>query len=154
DRLYAALPPGARRLASRIALSELPLPAEATESTADLGPDEARQGLKVAVAYGLVQEFVEPPLPDLYATPRLLRAWLAAPERAPQADAGEVHRRLAAFWRASYERGRDAELRVSVEAELLACRSHARLGGAPETARWATVKLAWHFEAHGQWRAA
>ncbi|MBV8127570.1 MAG: hypothetical protein JO114_07940 [Planctomycetaceae bacterium] len=70
SRLYDALSPVAQALASRLALSFLPIPADAAATLADLTEAEVAGPLAEGVAYGLLQRFDEPNLPALYHPPR------------------------------------------------------------------------------------
>ena len=110
--------------------------------------------LAEGVAYGLLQRFDEPGLPSLYHPPGLLRPWLAAPERLAADDARAVHARLAAFWRSSRAANRENELRVAIDAELDACREHARQAEDGPTFRWSTVILARLLTARSEWNQA
>ena len=154
SRLFDALPPEARELNARLALSELPLPLDAVTLITGLGPDEAARSLDACVAFGLAQPFLDTDLPTLYHPPGLLRPWLTAPERLAEADARRVHGQLAAFWRSSYDAERETELRVPIDVELLVCREHAQLAGDGPTFRWATVRLAWRLQRRAEWRDA
>ncbi|HWE37581.1 MAG TPA: tetratricopeptide repeat protein [Isosphaeraceae bacterium] len=153
-RLFAALSPEAQAMASRLAVSVLPLPADGAASIAECDEPAARLRLEEANAYGVVQRFDEPDLPPLYHPPGLLRSWLSEPSRLPEATARTVHARLAAFWRSSYEADRESALRVSIETELAVCRDHAHLGGDGTTFQWATVRLANRLSRRSEWSMA
>lgn len=141
QRLYAALSPAASSLASRLAVSELPLPADGAARTANCGEAEARLALGEGVAYGLIQIFEEADLPTLYYPPGLLRSWLVEKGLGEEVKR-DVHANLARFWRETFEEGRERDLRVLVEAVLEACRLHAEAGKDSDSFRWASVKLA------------
>src|SRR5205807_1383922 len=115
--LYAALPPVAQQLASRLAVSELPLPPDALAGL--LGSDEASAVIaaEAGVAYGLVQSFREEGLATLYHPPGLLRAWLAASERLGTAERRTADGFLAEFWQRSYQEDRESALRVPIDME-------------------------------------
>jgi tetratricopeptide (TPR) repeat protein/Mrp family chromosome partitioning ATPase len=149
-RLWNARSPGARDLASRLALSELPLPADAVAAFAD----EPAAALLECSRYGIVSELPGTNLPTLYAVPGLLRPWMIAPERLDAEAARATHRHLANFWKVCLESDRAREFRVGVDTELSACREHSRLGGDAETFRWATVRLAHAFRRRAEWRLA
>ncbi len=153
-RLYQALTEEARRVVSRLATSELPLPIEAVMRITGLEETPATSSLEAGVAFGLLQRFDEPDLPSLYHPPGLLRPWLSSDERLSEREASLVHRGLAAFWRSSYEADREAELRVPVEVELWACRAHAESGEDAEIFQWASVRLARTLERRAEWSAA
>ena len=155
SRLYDALSPVAQALASRLALSFLPIPADAAATLADLTEAEVAGPLAEGVAYGLLQRFDEPNLPALYHPPGLLRPWLAAPERLGEDEAKAVHAHLAAFWRSSIEAKREAaELRVAIGPELQACREHARQAEDVPTFQWSTVMLARLLTVRSEWNQA
>ena len=149
-RLWDARSPGARDLASRLALSELPLPADAVTALAD----EPGAALAECSRYGIVSELLETDLPTLYAVPGLLRSWMTAPGRLDAEAARATHRHLAHFWKTCFESDRERQLRVGVDTELSACREHSRLGGDPDTFRWATVRLARSLARRAEWRLA
>ncbi len=151
SRLYDALSPAAQAVARRLAISVLPIPADAVATLNDLSEAEVAGLLAEGVAYGLLQRFDEPDLPSLYHPPGLLRPWLAAPERLAADDARAVHARLAAFWRSSRAANRENELRVAIDAELDACREHARQAEDGPTFRWSTVILARLLTARSEW---
>jgi len=69
SRLYDALSPAAQAVARRLALSVLPIPADAAATLADLTEAEVAGPLAEGVAYGLLQRFDEPDLPSLYHPP-------------------------------------------------------------------------------------
>ena len=153
-RLYEAIPADARGVVSRLAISELPLP---TDGVARItGADDAlvASSLGDGVAFGLVQRFDEPDLPSLYHPPRLLRSWLSSSERLPESEAVQIHRRLAAFWQASFAAKRGLQLRVPVEVQLRACRAHSERAEDAETFRWASAWLAWMLKRRAEWIAA
>jgi tetratricopeptide (TPR) repeat protein len=154
-RLYAALPPAARDLVSRMAVSELPLPADALAQISALGEEDAAQYAQAGVVYGLVQEFREAARPALYQLPGLLRGWLGAPERLAEEHVREVHNRLAAFWQLCWKVDRQAEMPLPVGAEVAACRHHARLADNTALVLWATPKLVmlW-YDRQAQWQVA
>jgi tetratricopeptide (TPR) repeat protein len=152
--LYAALTPDARSLASRLALSILPLPADAAATLAALTEAEVARPLEQGVAYGLLQRFDEPNLPSLYHPPGLLRPWLAEPDRLAEDESKAVHAHLAAFWKSSYEADRETELRVAFGAELEACREHARQASDGPTFKWCIHHLARIFYSRGVWNQA
>jgi tetratricopeptide (TPR) repeat protein len=154
NRLYETLPGEARGVVSRLAISELPLPIDAARQIT--GADEAltKSSLEAGVAFGLLQRFDEPDLPSLYHPPGVLRRWLSDPARLPEPDALIVHQHFAAFWRSSHDAGRETELRVTVEVELWACRSHAERGDEAATFQWSTVRLAWMLDRRAEWSAA
>ena len=154
SRLYEALSPDARDAARRLAVSELPLPVDAVAKIVEAGAGALEPSLNACVAFGLLQRFDEAGRPSLYHPPGLLRPWLSDPERLPEQDAREIDRRLAAFWRLSFETDREAELRVPIDVELAACRVHARRGGDIPTFRWATVRLGRLLEQRAEWFAA
>jgi len=154
SRLYAALSAEAQRVASRVALSVLPLPADGVAAAADLDEAGARRCLEGGVEYGLLQRFDAPDGPSLYQPPGLLRAWLTDLERLPAGDATETHRRLAEFWQNAHERDRTDDLRVNVGSALAGCWHHARLGGDIERWRWAALRLSGHLERSGEWPQA
>ena len=149
-RLWDARSPGARDLASRLALSELPLPADAVAAFAD----EPGAALAECSHYGIVSELHETDLPTLYAVPGLLRPWMPAPERLDVEAARATHRHLARFWKTCFESRRVLQLRLGVDTELSACREHSRLGSDPDTFRWATVRLARSLERRAEWGLA
>jgi tetratricopeptide (TPR) repeat protein len=153
-RLYAALAPEAQTVAARLALSELPLPLDAVRLISLLNDDQARRSVEEGVAYGLLQEFREANLPTLYHPPGLLRAWLRGGGRLPQPDGQHVHAQLATFWRSCFEGNGEAQLRVSLEAELLACRLHAQRASDGTTFQWATVRLARLLQRQAEFRLA
>jgi tetratricopeptide (TPR) repeat protein len=153
-RLYEALNAAARDVVSRLAVSELPLPVDAVMQLAGVDESAARSSLKAGVAFGLLQQFDEPNLPSLYHPPGLLRPWLSDPARLSEQEAAVVHRRLAAFWRSSYESDREAQLRVPIDVELWACRGHAERGHGTATLQWAAVRLARILERRAEWGAA
>lgn len=153
-RLYGLIPGRARTAVSRLALSELPLPAEAIARLTGNGEEDELTSLLAAAEYGLVQIFPHEDLPDLYHPPGLLRPWLTDPERLPAAEAAEVHREIAAFWKDVFEAGRSSELRAPIDTGLDACRHHARAGGDPATFRWATVLRSWRLNQRSEWRTA
>jgi tetratricopeptide (TPR) repeat protein len=151
-RLYALLPPDGQRLASRLAMSELPLPPDALAGL--LGKDEqaAVVAANAGVAYGLLQAFPVEELPILYHPPGLLRPWLIEEERLSTDDTRAAHSYLARFWRESYEQDREGDLRVPIDIELLACRSHAREAGDWSILCWATNQLASRLIEVSEWR--
>jgi tetratricopeptide (TPR) repeat protein len=151
-RLFDALPADGRDLASRLAVSELPIPAEAAGPLAALEMKRTSTALAAGVAYGLVQEFAAPDLPMLYHTPGLLRPWLS--RRLAEAEASQVHAQLALFWRKSFEADREEELRVLLDVELSACREHSHRGGDRLTFRWATVRLSCCLTNQARWASA
>ncbi|HKI20376.1 MAG TPA: tetratricopeptide repeat protein [Isosphaeraceae bacterium] len=146
SRLYEALSPDARDAARRLAVSELPLPVDAVARIVEAGAGALEPSLNACVAFGLLQRFDEAGRPSLYLPPGLLRPWLSDPERLPEKDARAIDRRLAAFWKSSFETNREAELR--------ACRVHARRGGDIPTFRWATVRLGGLLKQRAEWFAA
>ena len=154
SRLYEALSPDARDAARRLAVSELPLPVDAVAKIVEAGAGALEPSLNACVAFGLLQRFDEAGRPSLYHPPGLLRPWLSDPERLPEQDAREIDRRLSAFWKLSFETGREAELRVPIDVEVAACRVHSRRGGDIPTFRWATVRLGWLLERRAEWSAA
>jgi tetratricopeptide (TPR) repeat protein len=154
SRLYNALPAHGRDAASRLAVSELPLPVDAVAEIIGVEVDETEAILTSCVAFGMIQKFGEADETPLYHPPGLLRPWLSDPTRLPDATARAVDRQLAAFWRASYDADREAELRVPIDVALAACRLHARRGGDRATFRWATVRLARRLERRTEWIAA
>ncbi|MDR3635324.1 MAG: tetratricopeptide repeat protein [Isosphaeraceae bacterium] len=153
-RLYEALPPNARDVARRLAVSELPLPVDAVAELVETGTGTLEPALNACVDFGLLQRFDDADGPSLYHPPGLLRPWLADPERLPEPDARAIDRRLAAFWRLCLETNRGAELRVPIDVELTACRVHARRGGDRSIFRWATVTLGRRLERRVEWFAA
>ncbi len=153
-RLYGLIPGSARTAVSRLALSELPLPAEAVARLTGNGEEDELTSLLAAAEYGLVQVFPAEDLPALYHPPGLLRPWLTGPERLPAAEAAEVHREIAAFWKDIHKADREGELRVEIDTELDACRHHARAGGDGATFRWATVLRVVRLEQRSEWKTA
>ena len=151
SRLYEALAPEARVAASRLALSELPLPVDAVALLT--GNDQAQAGLalEAGVSYGLVQRFDEPDSPPLYHPPALLRPWLSTTEGLSGSDTCVLHGHIAAFWRARYEAQRVSELRAPVDIGLAACREHAQRGGDAVTLQWATLGLARILSLRSEW---
>jgi tetratricopeptide (TPR) repeat protein len=154
SRLYEALPPDARDAARRLAVSELPLPADAVAKIVEAGAGALDPSLNACIAFGLLQRYDEADRPSLYHPPGLLRPWLSAPERLPEQDARAIDRQLAAFWRSCFESDREDELRVPIDVELAACRVHARRGGDLPIFRWATVRLSWRLRERAEWFAA
>ncbi|HMH48714.1 MAG TPA: tetratricopeptide repeat protein [Candidatus Acidoferrum sp.] len=150
QRLWDACSPGARDLASRLALSELPLPPDAVAGFAH----ESETALAECSRYGLVSELPDTNLPTLYAVPGLLRPWMTAPERLDAQAARATHRYLAHFWKTCFESDRGRQLRADVDTELSACREHSRLGDDPDTFQSATVRLARGLERRAEWRLA
>jgi tetratricopeptide (TPR) repeat protein len=153
-RLFEALPPEARVVASRLAVSELPLPVDGVAETVEAEPEALEPSLNACVAFGLLQRFDEADLPSLYHPPGLLRPWLSDPDRLPEQDARAIDRRLAAFWRSCFERRRASELRVPINVALDACRVHAWRGEDIPVFRWATVRLGNALERRSEWFAA
>jgi tetratricopeptide (TPR) repeat protein len=153
-QLYAALSPSAQRLASQLAVSELPLPADALAGLSGAEEAASVRDVELGVAYGLVQAFREPDLPTLYHPPGLLRPWLAAEERVSAEQRQATDKFLAEFWRAGYEKDREAQLRVSVPIELMTCRVHALRCGAKDLFQWATIRLSTSMERASEWRQA
>jgi hypothetical protein len=154
SRLYDALSPAARCVTRRLALSVLPITSVAVAVLAELTETDVAKPVEDAVAFGLLQRFDEPGLPSLYHPPGLLRPWLTAPERLASDEAKAVHDRLAAFWRSIYESDREAELRVAIDAELEACREHARVAEDGQTFNWATVLTARRLYERSEWNMA
>ncbi|HKI35040.1 MAG TPA: tetratricopeptide repeat protein [Gemmataceae bacterium] len=153
-QLYAALPSAGQQLASRLAVSELPLPPEALAGL--LGSDEgaAVSAAEAGVAYGLVQAFREEGLPTLYQPPGLVRPWLAAQQRLGSAERRAADGFLARFWRQSYEGDREIALRVPIDVELMVSRTHAQRGNDGEVFRWATMRLAGRLRSRSEWQQA
>jgi tetratricopeptide (TPR) repeat protein len=151
-RLFEALTAAARTVSCRLAVSLLPIPAEAVVGLAGLGLSQTESALADGVAYGLVQEFAERDLPTLYHVPGLLRSWLSGHLTADETRA--AHAELARFWRASYDKDREKELRVLIDVELAVCREHARSADGRELFRWASVRLARRLERRTEWREA
>jgi tetratricopeptide (TPR) repeat protein len=153
-RLYEALGPGARRLVSRLAVSLLPVP---EDGVALLVPGEAGGVgglLREGVGYGLVEALRAPEVPDLYQVPGLLQGWLTEEGRLGEGEETRAHGKLAGFWKESLEKDRERELRVSVGAELVVCREHARSGEEGDVFAWATVRMAGQLERTGEWKVA
>jgi tetratricopeptide (TPR) repeat protein len=151
-RLFEALTAEARTVSCRLAVSLLPIPAEAAAGLVGLGPSQTEAALADGVAYGLVQEFAERDLPTLYHVPGLLRSWLAGHSTADETRA--AHAELARFWRASYDKDREKELRVLIDVELAVCREHAQSADGRELFRWAGVRLAHRLKERAEWREA
>jgi tetratricopeptide (TPR) repeat protein len=153
-QLYAALPPAGQQLASRLAVSELPLPPDALAGL--LGSDEeaALTAAEVGVAYGLLQAFREDGLPTLYHSPGLVRPWLVARERLSPDQRRLADGFLARFWEKSYWNKRGRALRVATDVELMVCRTHAQLADEGELFCSASVDLAWLLERRSEWRQA
>jgi tetratricopeptide (TPR) repeat protein len=154
SQLYATLPPASQALASLLAVSELPLPADGLARL--LGSDEttAAAAAEAGVVYGLIQCFTGAGNIPLYHPPGLVRPWLSAEERLSADRRQGAEEVLAWFWRESYEKGRGEELRVPIELGLMACRRHAERAGQKETWLWATVRLAGRWERVSEWRQA
>ena len=153
-RLYGLLPAAGQTLASHLAVSELPLPAEALARTTVMTEAEVVPALESPVHYGLVQQFVEPGKPVLYHVSGLIRLWLTAEKRLSEPGRKMVHASLARFWKDSYERDREAELQVAIDVELFACRTHARQADLRAEFSWATVRLARGLDRHAEWKEA
>jgi tetratricopeptide (TPR) repeat protein len=153
-QLYAALPPPAQQLASRLAVSELPLPPDALAGLLGIDEESAVAAAEAGVAYGLVQAFREEGLPTLYHPPGLVRPWLAGDERLGTDQRRAADGFLARFWRQSYEAHRENTLRVPADVELIVCRFHAKRADDAEAFRWATVLLAWRLDRRSEWRQA
>ncbi|MDB5312562.1 MAG: photosystem assembly protein Ycf3 [Gemmataceae bacterium] len=153
-RLYGLLPEAARELASRLAVSELPLPPDGLAKVANRPEMEAAAAAESAVHYGLVQRFTEAGKPTLYHIPGLIRGWLTAAERLPPDDRLAVDGILARFWKDGCEQGRADELQVVVDVELLTCRIHAARADLRDVFRWATVLLGHRLTARAEWKTA
>jgi CHAT domain-containing protein len=97
QRLWDARSPAARGLAAQLALSELPLPADAVAALVD----EPSATLAECSRYGLVSELPETDLPTLYAAPGLLRPGSRRKPRAPRIGTSRTSGR-----RASNQTGR------------------------------------------------
>jgi tetratricopeptide (TPR) repeat protein len=153
-RLYAVLPTAAQRLASRLAVSELPLSPDGLARL--LGTDEAAAvaAVEAGVNYGLVQSFAEEGLPTLYHPPGLVRFWLASEERLSADEHRAADQFLAQFWRDKLEQGLQQKLRVPSEIGLMVCRVHSKRAGDMDLFRWATSCLAVGFYRLSNWRLA
>ena len=142
DALFEALSAESRAVVCRVAVSDLPIPLDAVAWITGREPEAIATSLGECVSMGLLQRLDQENLPGLYQAPGLLRPWLLAFERISQDGAIIVHRLLAAFWRSRYEAGRERELRVPIDAGLLACRTHAEQGHDATNFCWATDSLA------------
>jgi hypothetical protein len=144
-RLFAALPPAARDLNARLALSELPLPLDAVTQITGLGPRRGSAKPETR-AWPSARAAVPRPLTCRPCTirPACLRP-LADGLRTPRRGrcARRVHGQLATFWRSSYEADRETELRVPDRRSNWPCGLDTRRqAGDGPTFRWATVRLA------------
>ena len=153
-RLYGLLSPEARTAVSRLAVSEQPLPSDGLALAAGLPESQAVAGIATAANYGLAQVFAEPGKPTLYHVPGLIRGWLTTEDRLPAEARRAVDATLARFWKASYEKDRESDLQVTIEVELLACRTHAERAGLVDEFRWASLHLARRLTALAEWKAA
>ncbi len=153
-RLYGLLASAAQSLASRLAVSELPLPADGLARVAELSEVEAVTAAETAANYGIVQVFAEPGKPTLYHVPGLIRTWLMAPERFSEEAHKAVDASLAKFWKESLESNRANELQVSIDMGLHSCRTHAGQAGRIEEFRWATKKLVVRLYNLAEWKVA
>lgn len=153
-RLYELLPELARQVASRLAISELPIPVEAlTETVAGLTTDIA-EAAQQAARYGLVQKFEDPAGPLLFHVPGLIGKWLSGDSRLSPEEAIQTHARLARFWKSAFDADRENELRVTFDSELWACRVHALAGNVIPELNWSSTRLANRLERISRWQEA
>ncbi len=153
-KLYALLSATGQRMASLLAVSELPLPADGLAMLSGLSSEGAQAAANEAANYGLVQRFAESEFPTRYQAPGLIRGWLSGEPRLSPMDRKASNSALAKFWKKCCETGRGRELQVAVDVELLACRTHARRAELNEEFRWATLHLSVRLERIAEWRQA
>lgn len=161
-KLFARMSEPARRLLSRLSLSQLPLPADGLSQIlqADPTPAAAEDGqnlpdaITLAQDYGLLTQLTGDDSPTLYHTPLLWRGWLTHPDRLPRDAALAVHRALAEFWKDAYERDRERELQVSIVSELESCRLHAEAAESLEVFRWSSLRLSQFHHRYSRFREA
>jgi tetratricopeptide (TPR) repeat protein len=153
-RLYALLPPGSQALVSRLAVSELPLPADGLAQVASMPESEVTAAVAAAASYGLVQVFAEERKPTLYHVPGLIRGWLTAEVRLSADDCRSVDTACARFWKKICESDREDELQVTIDVALLACRTHAQRARLSPEFQWATVTLGSRLIQRAEWPTA
>ncbi|WP_162136248.1 tetratricopeptide repeat protein, partial [Zavarzinella formosa] len=153
-KLFALLSEPSQRMASLLAVSELPLPTDGLAQLAGQSPDDAQEAADEAANYGLVQRFTDVDLPTRYQTPGLIRDWLSGESRLSPPDRKTANGKLAKFWKKCYEEDREKELQVAVDVELLVCRAHAKRAEQSEEFQWATYHLSRRLERIAEWREA